>query len=86
MAQKTVQIFHAPTKAVCATPQRTVFATIGQAVLVPLLWLAAVNGHARQRLRFQDLPPDIRRDLGFREAAEDASLREGGNVRIPDWS
>lgn len=86
MAQKTVQVFYAPAKAACATPQRTVLATIVRALLAPLLWLAAANGRARQRLRFQDLPPDLQRDLGFREESRQSPLREGGNVRFPDWS
>ncbi len=86
MAQETVQIFYAHAEAAGAAPRRTVFEAVARTLAAPLLWLAAVNRRNRMKIRFEDLPSDIRRDLGFREHMGQSGLRGGGDVRFPDWS
>ncbi|GFZ92932.1 hypothetical protein GCM10011497_23570 [Elstera cyanobacteriorum] len=86
MAQKTAQIFYASVEATGAAPRRAVSKTIVRTLAAPLLWLAAVNRRYRLHVRFEDLPPDIRRDLGFREDTGQSGLRGGDNVRFPDWT
>lgn len=86
MAQKTAQLFFAHANASGTAPRRTVFEAVTRSLVAPLLWLARANQRSRMKIRMEDLPSNIRRDLGFRENSGQSSLREANNVRFPDWS
>lgn len=89
MATKMVYI--SPADAACcaqdtrASARTTVFAKAVRLLAAPFLMLARANRAWRLRTQAEAIPAYLRNDLGLEDSRGQSPLREGHNVRFPDW-
>jgi hypothetical protein len=69
-----------------ATVFRPLLGTMLRLLRQPFYALARLNRAARDRRLFAEISPKLRRDIGFHDVREQSRLREGENVRFPDWT
>ncbi len=69
-----------------ASSPATVFAKVLRLLAMPFLALGDANRAARLRRQAREIPDHLRHDIGLKDLKEQSRLREGENVRFPNWT